>query len=59
MKAPESNAKKAVVLVFIKLAHDAERKTDEDLKTEIQETLKEGLVKMPWVAVEEVIVVRE
>lgn len=59
MKDAESNAKKAVILVFIKLAHEAEKKTDEELKTKIQETLVKGLIKMPWVAVEEVIVVRE
>ena len=55
----EPNTKKAVILVFIKLAHEAESKTDEEFKTEIQEMLKEGLNKMPWVAVEDVIVVRE
>lgn len=59
MKDAESKAKKAVILVFIKLAQEAEKKTDEELKTKIQETLVGCLTTMPWVAVEEVIVIRE
>jgi len=43
-------------VVLISLAHEAEKKTIEELKTEIQKALEEGLARIPWVAVEKVII---
>jgi len=52
-------SKKAAIVVLIKLAHEVEKKTSEELKTEIQKALEEGLARIPWVAVEKVIVLEE
>jgi hypothetical protein len=46
-------------VIFISLAHEAEKKTSEELKTEIQKALEEGLARISWVAVEKVIVLEE
>ncbi len=51
--------KKAVILVLISLEHEAENKSSKELETEIRKALEEGLAKIPWVAVEEVIVLQE
>lgn len=41
------------------LAHDAENKSSEGLETEICKALEEGLARILWVAVENVIVAEE
>ncbi len=51
--------KKAVILVLISLEHEAENKRGKELETEIRKVLEEGLAKLPWVAVEQVILVKE
>jgi len=48
--------RKAAIVILIKLAHEAEKKSSEELKTEIQKALKECLSRIPWVAVEKVII---
>jgi hypothetical protein len=50
---------KAVLVVLISLAQDAENKTPEELETEIRKALKKDLARIPWVAVENVIIVKE
>ena len=55
----QTPVKKAAIVVLIRLAHEAEKKTSEDLETEIHKVLEEGLVRIPWVAVEKVIVIEE
>jgi len=55
----QKTVKKAVILVLISLVHEAEKKTSKELKTEIQKALEEGLARIPWVAVEKVIVIEE
>lgn len=55
----EQTGKKAAIVVLISLAHEAENRTGEELETEIQKALKEGLAKIPWVVVENVIIVEE
>ena len=55
----QNTAKKAAILVIISLAREAEKKTSEELKTEIQKALEESLARIPWVTVEKVIVLEE
>ncbi|MDH5375008.1 MAG: hypothetical protein OEZ21_07255 [Candidatus Bathyarchaeota archaeon] len=51
--------KKAVIVALISLTHDAEHKTKKELETEIRKTLEEGLVRIPWLILENVIIVEE
>lgn len=51
--------KKVVLVVLISLAQDAENKTPEELETEIRKALEKDLARIPWVAVENVIIVKE
>jgi len=55
----QTKGKKAVLVVLISLAHEAENKTTEELETEIRKALEEDLARIPWVAVENVIIVEE
>ena len=55
----QTTVKKAAIVVLIKLAHEAEKKTSEELKTEIHKAIEEGLARIPWVAVDKVIVLEE
>lgn len=55
----QTPVKKAAIVVLIKLAHEVEKKTSEELKTEIHEALEEGLARIPWVVVEKVIMLEE
>ena len=50
---------KAVLVILISLAQDAENKTLEELETEIRKALEKDLARIPWVAVENVIIVKE
>ena len=56
---PEPTARKAAIVVLISLAHEAEDRSGEELTTEIQEALEEGLAKIPWLALENVVIVEE
>ena len=55
----QTKVKKAAIVVLISLAHEVEKKTSEELETEIRKALEEGLARIPWVAVEKVIVLEE
>jgi len=55
----QTKGKKAAIVVLIRLAHEAEEKTIEELKTEIHKAIEEGLARIPWVAVETVIILEE
>lgn len=57
--AHDQTGKKAAIVVLISLTHEAENKSGEELKTEIQETIKEGLTKIPWLVLRNVIIVQE
>jgi predicted transcriptional regulator len=57
--APSNSHRKAAIVILISLSHEAEKKTSEELKTKIREALQEGLAKIPWIALEDVIVVEE
>jgi len=51
--------KKAVIVVLISLKHEAEHKTKKELETEIRKALAEGLARIPWLILENVIIVEE
>jgi len=55
----QKTVKKAAIVVLISLLHEAEKKTSRELKTEIQKALEEGIARIPWLAVEKIIVVEE
>ena len=55
----EQTVKKVAIVVLISLAHEAKNKSGEELKTEIQKALEEGLAKIPWLFLENVIIVEE
>jgi len=55
----ETTVKKAVIVVLISLTHEIEIKTRKELETEIRKTLEKGLARIPWVILENVIVVQE
>lgn len=58
-RARANPLKKAAIVILISLAHEAEKKTSEELKTEIHKALKKGFARIPWAAVERVIVLEE
>ena len=55
----EQKIKKAAIVALISLKREAENKSGEELKTEIRKALEEGLVRIPWLVLENVIVVEE
>ena len=55
----QTKGKKAVLVVLITLAGEAENKTTEELANEIREALEGDLARIPWLAVENVIIVEE
>ncbi|MCW4051603.1 MAG: hypothetical protein NWE78_00150 [Candidatus Bathyarchaeota archaeon] len=50
---------KAAIILLIRLAPRAEAKTDDEIRTEIQRVLGEGLADVPWLVLENVTVVTE
>ena len=55
----EQKVKKAAIVALISLKREAETKRSEQLKTEIQKVLEEGLAKIPWLVLKNVIIVEE
>ena len=55
----QTKGKKAVLVVLITLAGEAENKTTEELANEIRKALEGDLARIPWLAVENVIIVEE
>jgi hypothetical protein len=55
----QTKGRKAVLVVLITLAGEAQNKTTEELANEIREGLEGDLAKIPWLAVENVIIVEE
>lgn len=55
----ETTVKKAVIVVLISLTHETEHKTRKELETEIRKTLEEDLARIPWLILENVIIVEE
>ena len=55
----EQKAKKAAIVVLISLKREAENKSSEELETEIRKALEESLVRIPWLVLENVVIVEE
>jgi len=55
----EQKVKKAAIVVLISLKREAENKSTEELETEIRKALEESLLKIPWLVLENVIIVEE
>jgi hypothetical protein len=55
----QTSGKKAVLLVLIRLAHEAENKPPKEIETEVRKALEKDLARIPWLDVENVIVVEE
>jgi len=55
----EQKVKKAAIVVLISLKCEAENKGREELETEIHKALEEGLMRIPWLVLENVIIVEE
>ncbi len=55
----QTTVKKAAIVVLISLAHEAEKKTSEELETEIRKAVLQSLARIPWLVVENVIIVEE
>jgi hypothetical protein len=55
----QTSGKKAVLLVLIRLAREAENKPPKEIETEVRKALEKDLARIPWLDVENVIVVEE
>jgi len=55
----EQKFKKAAIVVLISLKREAENKSSEELETEIRKALEESLVRIPWLVLENVVIVEE
>jgi hypothetical protein len=55
----EQKVKKAAIVVLISLKSETENKGREELETEIRKALEEGLMRIPWLVLENVIIVGE
>jgi len=55
----QTGGKKAVLVVLIRLARRAENKITEQIAAEIRKALEKDLARIPWLTVENVIIVEE
>jgi len=55
----KTTVKKAVIVALISLTQEAENKTGKELETEIRKTLEESLLRIPWLILENVVIVEE
>jgi len=55
----ETTVKKAVIVVLISLKRETENKSSEEVEAEIRKALAEGLARIPWLVLENVIIVEE
>jgi hypothetical protein len=55
----ETKIRKAAIVLLISLKREAENKSSEELKTEIRKALEKGLLGIPWLVLDNVIVVEE
>ena len=54
----QTEAKRTAIVILINLKREAENKSNEELKTEILKALEESLVRIPWLVLEDFIVVQ-
>jgi hypothetical protein len=55
----QTKGKKAVIVVLISLVHEARNKSDKEIEAEIRKVLKNGLSMVPWLRLENIVVVEE
>ena len=55
----QTKGKKAAIVVLISLMHEAGNKSDEEIEAEIRKALEDGLSMMPWLRLENIVVVEE
>jgi len=55
----KTKIRKAAIVLLISLKREAENKSSEELKTEIRRALEESLMRIPWLVLENVIIVEE
>jgi hypothetical protein len=53
----EQKSKKAVAVALISLKREAKTKSSKEIETEIREVLEESLIRIPWLILENIIVV--
>jgi len=53
----QSKVKKAAIVILVSVVNEAENKSGEEFKNEIRKALEEGLARIPWIVVENVIIV--
>jgi hypothetical protein len=58
-KNKKAEIKRAAIVVLISLQREAQEKSSAELKAKILKALEEGFWSMPWVVLEDVIVVQE
>ena len=55
----QTEVKKAAIVILINVKREAENKSREELETEIRKALEEGLMRIPWLVLENIIIVEE
>jgi len=53
----QSKVKKAAIVILVSVVNEAENKSVEEFKNEVRKALEEGLARIPWIVVENVIIV--
>lgn len=59
VKSQKAQIKRAAIVVLISLQREAQEKSKAELKAKILKALEESFWSMPWVILEDVIVVQE
>lgn len=55
----QNKVKKAAIVVLVSVVNETENKSSEEIKNEIRKALEEGLARIPWIVVENVVIVEE
>ena len=55
----QTKGKKAAIVALIRLVNEAGNKSDEEIEAEIRKALEDGLSMMPWLRLENIVVVEE
>jgi len=53
----KQKVKKAAIVALVSLRREAKMKSSKEIETEIRKALEEGLVRVPWLVLENVTVV--
>ena len=55
----EQKVKKAAIVALISLKREAQTKSSKEIEAEIRKVLKDGLSMVPWLRLENIVVVEE